>query len=148
MKKASYDGNHIIALTNVTDTNKTVTVNGKYINLYDLSEYDGKIALKPYEPMILKEKTDKPSVNVTTDIKKQSVDFNITYSYILSKNITISVAARDNNGTLAGMAYCQRVLDANKNSNFSGTINAADADTVEITVYDTDTKTVLYSETK
>ncbi len=148
LKKASYDGNNIIALTNVTDTNKTVTVNGKYINLYDLSEYDGKIALKPYEPMILKEKTDKPSVNVTTDIKKQSVDFNITYSYILSKNITISVAARDNNGTLAGMAYCQRVLDANKNSNFSGTINAADADTVEITVYDTDTKTVLYSETK
>ena len=135
-------------MTNVTDADKNVTLNGKYINVYDLSEYDGKIALKPYEPMLLKEKTDKPSVNVTANIKEQSVDFDITYSYVSNKNITISVAARDNDGALAGMAYCQRPLDANKNSNFSGTINAYGAKTVEITIYDTDTKTVLYSETK
>ncbi len=146
-KKVNYDGDNIIALTNVTDTEKTVSMAGKYINLFDLSEYDGSITLKPYEPMLLAEKTDIPKVNSTIDITEEYVKFDIGYSVSYAKDVTVSAAARDKNGKLAAMAYCQRFAEAEKDYRFSGTLEAKDSDSVEITIYDA-ANVILYHEVK
>ncbi len=109
LKRASYDGDNLVAITNVTDTNKTISISGKYINLYDLSEYDGIVELTPYEPMILKEKVDRPTVNKNIDIKPQYVNFNIKYSYTSNKKLITSTTARDESGKVVGIAYCKKM---------------------------------------
>lgn len=149
LKIAEYDGNSVIALTNVTDNDKTVTVLGseKYTNLYDMAVYSNEITLKPYEPMLLLPIRDSAHMQTEAVFNQNTVSFKIDYSYTSDIKMSVVAVSRNGNGSPVGIAYSERNLSEGVLYTLSGTVNAKDAETVDFVLYNTDTKEIISSRT-
>ncbi len=151
LKLASYDGEELIAVTNLEDGNKTVTFPSeyKYTNLYDMTEYSNIINLTAYEPMLLlkEEIVPEKDVDCTAVFNKQSVEYTVDYAVKNNANIKIVVIARDAENNIIGAAYCAKAALANEIYTFSGAMPAKGAETLNVIVLNNDGGSVIAADT-